>query len=149
MAVLEITQAAEQRLLEITPSIPTAFEGVHFEPPTGMYQRCQFIISPPEDPVLGTGYYRERVEFQVFVSSPAGLGVGDALARAELIRAKFKKGTSFDTDIIANWWEYFNNPVFIKVHVLSTPQVAGTVPLGDRVVVPVMISLVGEVYSIK
>ena len=136
MAVLEITKAAEQRLLEITPSIPTAFEGVHFEPPSGMYQRCQFIISPPDDPVLGTGYYRERVEFQVFVSSPAGLGVGDALARAELIRDKFKKGTYFTSGVI-------------KIHVLSTPQVAGTVPLGDRVVVPVMISLVGEVYSIE
>lgn len=136
MAVLEITQAAEQRLLEITPSIPTAFEGVHFEPPAGMYQRCQFIISPPDDPVLGTGYYRERVEFQVFVSSPAGLGVGDALARAELIRDKFKKGTYFTSGAI-------------KIHVLSTPQVAGTVPLGDRVVVPVMISLVGEVYSVE
>lgn len=134
MAVLEITQAAEQRLLEITPSIPTAFEGVHFEPPVGMYQRCQFIISPPEDPVLGTGYYRERVEFQVFISSPAGLGVGDALARAELIRDKFKKGTYFTSGTI-------------KIYVLNTPQVSGTVPLGDRVVVPVMISLVGEVYS--
>lgn len=134
MAVLEITQAAEQRLLEITPSIPTAFEGVHFEPPNEMYQRCQFIISSPEDPVLGTGYYRERVEFQVFISSPSGIGVGDALARAELVRDKFKKGTYFESGNI-------------KIHVLTTPQVAGTLVAGDRVIVPVMISLVGEVYS--
>lgn len=134
MAVAEITQAAEQRLLAITPSIPTAFEGVHFEPPAGIYQRCQFVVSPPEDPVLGLGYYRERIEFQVFISAPAGFGAGEALERAELVREQFKKGTYFTSGSI-------------KIYVLNTPQVAGTVVAGDRVVVPVMISLVGEVYS--
>lgn len=134
MAVAEITQAAEQRLLAITPSIPTAFEGVHFEPTSGMYQRCQFVISPPDDPVLGLGYYRERIEFQVFVSVPSGQGVGEALQRAELIREQFKKGTFFTSGSI-------------RIYVLNTPQVAGTIIAGDRVVVPVMISLIGEVYG--
>lgn len=134
MAVAEITQAAEQRLLAITPSIPTAFEGVHFEPPASIYQRCQFVVSPPEDPVLGLGYYRERIEFQVFISAPSGFGAGEALERAELVREQFKKGTYFTSGSI-------------KIYVLNTPQVAGTVVAGDRVVVPVMISLVGEVYS--
>ena len=95
MAVAEITQAAEQRLLAITPSIPTAFEGVHFEPPAGIYQRCQFVVSPPEDPVLGLGYYRERIEFQVFISAPAGFGAGEALERERHRRGR-EKGKSGD-----------------------------------------------------
>lgn len=134
MAIVEIKKAAEKHLLTLSPSVPTSFEGVDFEPPSGMYQRTQFMIRSPNDPVFGTGYYRELVQFQVFVSIPDGNGTGDAFRRAELIRDLFKKGTTL-------------TEAGIKIHVLTTPKVSTDMIASGRVSVPVFIDLVAEVYS--
>lgn len=133
MEILNTKKAAERRLAAMTPNLPTAYESHNFDPPTGMYQRTQFVIRRPEDPVLGTGYHRERIQFQVFVVDKTGEGTGDALQRAELIRQQFAKGTV----MIENG---------TRIHVLSTPQIAGSTVVNSRVVVPVLIDLVAEVY---
>lgn len=133
MEILNTKKAAERRLAAMTPNLPTTYESHNFDPPTGMYQRTQFVIRRPEDPVLGTGYHRERIQFQVFVVDKTGEGTGDALQRAELIRQQFAKGTV----MIENG---------TRIHVLSTPQIAGSTVVNSRVVVPVLIDLVAEVY---
>lgn len=133
MEILNTKKAAERRLAAMTPNLPTAYESHNFDPPTGMYQRTQFVIRRPEDPVLGTGYHRERIQFQVFVVDKTGEGTGDAIQRAELIRQQFAKGTI----MIENG---------TRIHVLSTPQIAGSTVVNSRVVVPVLIDLVAEVY---
>lgn len=133
MEILNTKKAAERRLAAMTPNLPTAYESHNFDPPTGMYQRTQFVIRRPEDPVLGTGYHRERIQFQVFVVDKTGEGTGDAIQRAELIRQQFAKGTV----MIENG---------TRIHVLSTPQIAGSTVVNSRVVVPVLIDLVAEVY---
>ena len=134
MAILEIKRAAERHLLGLTPTLPTAWEGVSFTPPSTIYQRVQVQPRRIEDPVLGTGFHREFVSFQVFVVSPVNKGTAEAISRAELIRDRFKKGTSL----------LENN---IRIHVLSTPQIAGASVQQDRIIVPVLIELVAEVYS--
>lgn len=132
MAIMEIKKALETRLLSLTPSIPTGFEGVNFDPPSTMYQFCQLIIRPPEDPVFGKGYYRERCQFQVFVSSNQGSGTGTALARAELVRNWFQKGTSLLEG-------------GVQISILETPHVGSPTMVNGRVLVPVLINVIGEV----
>lgn len=134
MAILEIKRAAERHLLGINPTLPTAWEGVSFTPPSTIYQRVQVIPRRVEDPVFGAGFHREIISFQVFVVSPVNKGTAEAISRAELIRDRFKKSTSLlEGDI--------------RIHVLSTPQIAGASVQQDRIIVPVLIELVAEVYS--
>lgn len=131
-AIKDIKKAAEVRLASLTPALPTSYEGSNFTPPTGMYQICQVVIQPPEDPVYGTGYYRERVQFQVFVSAPSGAGTGDALARGELIRDHFAKGLTLSEGTTL-------------IHVLTTPFLGSARIVNNRILVPVLINLTGEV----
>lgn len=134
MPILSTKKALERRLMTLTPVIPTAFEGVSFEPPSTIYQRCQFRIDSVDDPVLGTGYYRERIQFQVFVIDEPNKGTAGAISRAELIRDLFKKGTTLLEGAY-------------RIHVLTTPHVGSASPIGTRSIVPVMINVVTEIYS--
>lgn len=134
MAIIEIKRAAERKLSALTPAIPTAWEGVSFNPPAGLYQRVQFTIQSPDDPVLSVGFHRERMTMQVFVVGDANKGTSEVIARAELIRLHFAKGLTLQEGNV-------------KIHVLRTPQIAGTSVASERVVCPVLIELVAEVYS--
>lgn len=135
MSMLQIKRAAERHLKNSTPSIATGWEGVSFEPPTDtLYQRVQFVPQRPEDPVLGTGFHRERVTMQVFIAGVLAKGTSEVISQAELIRTAFKKGSVFTEDNV-------------KIHVLVTPQIAGTSVVADRILCPVLIELVAEVYS--
>ena len=49
--ILNIKKALERRLSQVAGSIPTAYEGVEFNPPVNaMYQRTQIVINRPRDP---------------------------------------------------------------------------------------------------
>ena len=130
--ILNIKKALERRLEQITPYIPTGYEAVEFNPPSTMYQRCQFVLKPVVDPVFNAGYHREELEFQVFICDIKGKGTGAALARAELLRTTFAKSLSL---IEAG----------IRIYVLQTPQIGSAFIATDRVIVPVIISVVAEV----
>lgn len=134
MAIIEIKKAAERKLSTLTPAVPTAYEGVSFTPPNTMYQRVQFTIQTPDDPVLGTGFHRERMQLQVFVVGAANKGTSEVINRAELIRNHFAKGLVLQEGNV-------------KIHVLKTPQIAGNTVVSERVICPVLIDLVAEVYS--
>lgn len=134
LAILEIKRATERHLNVLTPSIPTAWEGVSFATPSSMYQRVQFIIRTPDDPVLGTGFHRERITMQIFVIGMINKGTSEVISRAELIRNRFTKGLVLNE----------NN---VKIHVLRTPQISGTTIASDRIICPVIVELVAEVYS--
>jgi hypothetical protein len=134
MAIIEIKRASERKLSALTPTVSTAWEGVSFEAPSGMYQRVQFTIQTPDDPVLGTGFHRERVMMQVFVVGAVNKGTSEVINRAELIRNHFAKGLVLQEGNV-------------KIHVLRTPQIAGNTIVSERVICPVLIELVAEVYS--
>lgn len=134
MAILETKRALERHLMALVPVLPTAFEGLSFDPPTTMYQRCQFLIQSPDDPVLGTGYYRERIQFQVFIVGEANKGTAEAIQRAEIVRERFKKGTT----LLEGGF---------RIHILSTPKVGSVSPVGTRTITPVLIDVVTEIYS--
>ncbi len=132
MSLMKTIIGLTKRLNTLSPSLPTGYEGAKFDPPTTIYQRVQFVPRKPDDPVFGRGYYRERVEMQVFINAPLNKGTGEALTRAELVRNHFKKGTKFTEDSVV-------------LHVLETPRIAGTAVISDRVVVPVLIDVIAEV----
>lgn len=133
--ILDIKKALERRLAAITPSVPTGFENVEFNPPVNsMYQRCQFTINTPEDPVLASGFSRERLQMQVFIADMKGKGTAGVIARAELIRNTFAKGLSL---VEGN----------TRIYVLRTPQIGSVFPTQDRILIPVIISVIGEVYT--
>lgn len=134
MAIIEIKRAAERKLNALTPAVSTAWEGVSFDPPTDIYQRVQFTIQTPDDPVLGTGFHRERVTMQVFVVGAANKGTSEVINRAELIRNHFAKGLVLQEGNV-------------RIHVLTTPQIAGNTVVSERIICPVLIQLVAEVYS--
>ena len=127
-------RAVERRLNTLSPSVPIAYENVSFVPPAGMYLRTQFTIQNPDDPVYVTGYYREQITFQVFVCEELNKGTTTAQTKAEAIRTLFTKGTSFTED-------------GYRIHVLQTPQIAGSIITSDRLVIPILVGLTVEVSS--
>lgn len=134
MAIVETQSALERHLTTLSPVLPTAYEGLSFTPPTTIYQRIQFVVNNPDDPVLGKGYYRENQQMQIFVIDAANEGTGRALTRAELIRSHFNKGL-------------FLTEGSFKIYVLDTPKVAGVSIIENRVIVPVLINVVTEVTT--
>lgn len=134
MSVEIVKKAVRLHLATMTPSLPTAYEGMSFDPPSGMYQRLQFTVQRPDDPVIGDKYYRERVQAQIFVNDQAGLGTNTVGTHAELIRQHFPKGLTLIQD-------------GMRIYVLGTPQISGVAVVQNRVICPVLINIVGEVYS--
>ena len=130
--ILAAKRAAERKLSTLSPALPTAYEGVKFVPPAGMYLRTQFTLQRPDDPTLGSTYYRERMSFQVFVCDVLNVGTAGAYAKAEEIRGLFTKGSYMLEDSK-------------NIYVLNTPQIAGCTVAGDRLIVPVIIQVVVEV----
>ncbi len=135
MAIKEAKKAVRTHLNNLTPKYPTALEGISFDAPAaGMYQRLQFVVSRPEDPVFGTGYYRENIEIQIFVVDQLDGGTTAAETRAELIRDWFHKGLTL---IEGNF----------RMHVLRTPHVSSAATAADRIIVPVLIPLTVDVFG--
>lgn len=132
--IINAKRACERRLTQLSTPLPTAYEGVSFVAPAGLYLRTQFVLLPPDDPVIGAGFYRERMVFQVFVCDLLNIGTTNALTKAELIRSLFSKGTAMQ--------ESGNN-----IFVYETPQISGSAITNSRLVVPVLINLAVEVFS--
>lgn len=134
MAIAETKRALERHLNGLIPTLPTAYEGASFEPPTTMYQRVQLVIRKPTDPVIGAGYHRDNLQLQIFIVGESNKGTAESIARAELVRDRFKKGTTFQEGVF-------------RIHILETPSVGSVQPIGTRTITPVMIDVVTEVYS--
>lgn len=134
-SILNTKKALERKLSQILPSVPIAFENVKFIAPVDeLYIRTQFIINQPEDPTISDRYYRERFTFQVFVCDLLNIGTSSAFQTAEIIRSEFDKG-------------FYINENGTNIHILNTPQIAGSTVVGDRIIVPVLIEVVSEVYK--
>lgn len=134
-AVSFTKRVLELRLKSEFPRIKTAYEGVNFTAPSDeLYFVVKHLPSRTEDPTLGSLYYREHIELQVFVVDVLGKGTGNALGMASKVRALFDKGFSYQ----ANGF---------KLNVFRTPQIAGASITSERVVVPVFVTAVTEVYK--
>ena len=132
-AIITAKKLVETRLKTISPALPIAWESASFNPPAdgSKYLRCSFQIGTPDDSCVGGSYYREKITFNVYVLNKLNIGTVSALNTAEAIRSLFPKGYSVTEGST-------------RVHVLSTPRIAGSVVTVDRLVVPISISLTVE-----
>ena len=130
--ILVIKKLLENRLLTLSPALPTAFEGVYFTPPTTKYLRAVVNMRQPDDSVLGSSYYREIISFNVYVVDQINIGTGGAISTAGAIRDLFQKGTAIVEDNVT-------------IKIIETPQIQGTSVASERLVVPVLISAIAEV----
>lgn len=134
MSVLKTAKKlVENRLKTLTPALPIAWENVNFVPPAdgSTYLRCTMQVRTPDDSCIGGSYYREDATFNVYVLDKLNIGTGNALDKAETIRTLFKKRTTLQEGNV-------------RVHVLTTPRIAGSVVTNDRLVVPISIELTIE-----
>lgn len=131
MSIKNTQVALIKKLNLLLPLLPTAYEATSFTPPLTAYQRVQIVPRTIKDTVVGVGYIQQDVDFQIFVNCPVNLGTGAALDRAELLRRHFKRGTTL-------------TELGTVVHVLKTPQIAGAIVVGDRVIVPVIVTVLAE-----
>jgi hypothetical protein len=133
--ILNTKRAVERRLKAAFPTTAIAYEGVSFTPPTNaLYMHTQFAIRPPDEPTIGSKYYREIISFQVFVCDVTNKGTSNAITVAEQVRALFDKGVYLEEQTT-------------KIHITKTPQIAGSSIVEDRIVVPVLIELWAEAYK--
>ncbi len=133
MSLINVKRALERHLNTMTPSISTAYEGESFTPVAGTpYQRVQIVPRRVENPVFGSSYHRMIGDFQVFLAYPMNKGTGSVLQRAEEIKSHFSRGLFF----------LENNT---RIHILSTPEIMGTIVSQDRIIVPVIIEYTAEV----
>lgn len=131
--IVSTKKAVELRLA--TLGIPTAYENVEFNPVSNqLYLIAQFDIKPVTNPVVGDTYYREQIQFQVFVCDALNKGTASAFNTAEQIRILFSKGTFITQD-------------GYRIGVLETPEIKGSAKTSDRLVVPVLIDLSVDVFN--
>ena len=96
MSAVEIGAALETALAAMSPELATAYENVEFDKPiaTTPYQKVNILFATPDNLVYGSTY-QEMGIMQVTLMYPIQEGVGDAMARAELLRTTFYRGSSF------------------------------------------------------
>lgn len=91
-----VRAALETALNAITPALATVWENTAYTPVDGTaYQRVYLMTAEPDNSTYGATYYREQGIFQITLFYPIQTGTKDAADRAELIRTKFKRGSSF------------------------------------------------------
>lgn len=126
MSLVAIRSALETALAAITPAIATAWENTPYTPVTGTpYQRVYLLAAEPANPEMGR-LTRDQGFMQVSLAYPLGAGPAAPTARAELIRAAFKRGATFAASGITTIIE-------------RTPEIAPGRVEEDRFVVPVRI----------
>jgi hypothetical protein len=87
--------ALESRLAALTPALPTAWDNTAYTPSLSTaFQRPSLMRGAPENPALGSSFYREIGVFQVMLCYPLNGGSANADDRARLIRGWFPRGSS-------------------------------------------------------
>ena len=95
MSTLLITEALETALNGMSPALATAWENIEFAPVVGTpYQRVWFMPFVVKTPEV-TKSHQVVSYFQIDLMYPELQGSGAVLARAELIKALFKKSSTF------------------------------------------------------
>lgn len=134
MSQVKIRAALETALSSMLPAIATAWENVPFVPPESSlpYQQAFLLFAEPDDLEAGHSSHIEHGVFQINLSYPLQTGDAAGRARAEGIKAKFRRGATFTSGGTV-------------VTIEKTPDAGqGTVD-GDRWLIPVRIRFNSQV----
>ena len=133
--LLDAKKALEKRLAAAFPTTKIAWEGVSFKAPSNeLYLACQMVVGTPDEPTIGDLYYREVVNFQVFVMDVNNKGTANALQVAQQVRDLYAKGTSLVEGTT-------------NLHITRVPMIPGADSVDGRIIVPVLIDVWVEVYN--
>lgn len=92
MSQTKIRAALEVALGAMTPSLVPVWENVAYKPVVGVpYQKVTTVFAQPGNTEFGP-LHEERGYLQTQLAFPAGVGSGDAAARADLILSTFPRG---------------------------------------------------------
>jgi hypothetical protein len=132
MSVVSIRAALETALNTMSPPLSTAWENVSFTPTAGTaYQAVHVLFASPDNREYGSRH-QEVGYMQVSLRYPLQVGTATIAARAELIRTKFKRGSTFASG-------------GYTVLVERTPEVGSGYAEGDRYVINVKIQFRAQV----
>jgi hypothetical protein len=135
MSIERVRTAIEIALHAMTPALETAWENRNYTPTAGTpYQRAFLMPATPDNATKGDQHYRERGVFQVSLYYPVNEGAAKAMARAQLIRATFYRGSSFT-----------NGTVTTRID--ATPEIGRGMVENDRWVLPVSIRYFADVFA--
>ena len=130
--VVNVRAALETALNAMSPALPTSFENVAFVPVAGTaYQQVNVLFAKPDNREFGNRH-QELGYMQIKLCYPLQLGTSTIAARAELIRATFKRGNTFASS-------------GVTVMVTDTPEVSAVGVEGDRYAMPVKIRFVAQI----
>jgi hypothetical protein len=101
-----VRKALEQHLASLSPTWPTAWENVAYQPSGATSFQRVFLMpaAPVSEGVFRGSVVRHVGIFQVDVITPMDGGPGDSDARAEAIQSHFKRGTSLAVAGAQNLW---------------------------------------------
>ena len=127
MSRVAIRGALQSWLNGMSPALATAWENDAFTPVTGApYQRVNLLAADPDNTTQGAAMFIEQGVFQVVLNYPTGAGSAAAEARAEALRARFKRGTTLSQS-------------GISVHIIRTPAIAPAIQEPGWYSIPVSI----------
>ncbi len=113
----------------------TAWEGVTFTTVNPIpYQRVNLMSALPENPTMGSSFYREVGMIQITLFYPSGAGTADAVRRAELLRSTFKRGATFTN-------------TGVNVNIMRTPEIFPPLISDGQIVVAVRIAYWADIFS--
>ena len=106
MSTILVKKAIRDAVADITPILPIAWENVEYTPTMGNpYQKVHVFFISPDNRGYGSGPYMEEGFFQISLYYPKQIGTELIDARADLIRATFKRGShliSGTQDVVVN-----------------------------------------------
>jgi hypothetical protein len=133
VSVVKCRAALEVAVNAMAPVIATAWENTKFSPVVEQpYQRVSILFAEPGNEEYGVNY-QELGYMQITLFYPHETGSQAAMARAELIRQTFKRGSSFVNS-------------GLTVVVSRTPEVMPAYNDGERFAVPVKIRFYANTY---
>lgn len=133
MSQVTIRKALDKKLTALG-AFATVHENEVYAPITGTpYQESYLLPANPDNSTLGQSHYLEIGIFQVSLKYPPGKGPVEAQARAEAIKAHFKRGTTLVES-------------GVQVLITETPAIAAGFMSGDRYVVPVSITYQADIF---
>ncbi len=134
MSRANIRDSLEGKLKTIAPALSTAWEHKKFTPVTGVpYQRANILYADTNNPSAGINMHREKGVFQITLAYPMGKGSKNIEARADLVRAAFKRGLTVTKN-------------GVNTVVESPPSIETLPDEKDRAVVIVKINFFTEIF---
>jgi len=119
----------------MTPALALAPENGTYKPVPGTpYQRVNLLPAIPDNSEITGTVYFERGILQVTLCYPMGVGPGDSEARAQLVRAAFKRGTS-------------TTESGVRVVIMLTPRISSGFPDGDRYCIPISVTYQAQIST--